>query len=93
LLHNAGQFGNGETIDIAVVVEDSKAKVRIRDRGPGFSPEALERAHDLFYSTSPTGLGLGIPFARKIIESFGGQIRLQNLPSGGAEVEMSLPAV
>jgi signal transduction histidine kinase len=92
LLHNAGQFGKGETIDVHVLRDGADAKVVIRDRGPGFSAEALERAHDLFYTTTPSALGLGIPFARKIIESFGGRIHLRNPERGGAEVELTLPA-
>jgi signal transduction histidine kinase len=92
LLHNAGQFGKGETVDVTVLRDGEQAKVLIRDRGPGFSAEALERAHDLFYTTTPSALGLGIPFARKIVESFGGRILLRNVPSGGAEVELALPA-
>ena len=92
LLHNAGQFAAGATIEVTVVRDKDRAKVIIRDHGPGFSPEALERAHDLFYTTTPTGLGLGIPFARKIVESFGGRVALRNVEGGGAEVELSLPA-
>lgn len=92
LLHNAGQFGGGETVDVTVGRDGERAKVVIRDHGPGFSREALEHAHDLFYTTTATGLGLGIPFARKIVESFGGDIRLRNPEGGGAEVELSLPA-
>jgi signal transduction histidine kinase len=92
LLHNAGQFGKGNSVDVSVASKGGKSVVTIRDHGPGFTPEALERAHDLFYTTSPTSLGLGIPFARKIIESFGGEIRLRNLDEGGAQVELTLPA-
>jgi signal transduction histidine kinase len=92
LLHNAGHFGKGSTVDVTVAQQDGRAVVTIRDRGPGFTPEALERAHDLFYTTSPTSLGLGIPFARKIVESFGGEIRLRNVDGGGAQVELVLPA-
>lgn len=92
LLHNAGQFGEGKTVDVKVIRDGDRARVVIRDRGPGFTEEALRRAHDLFYTTTPSGLGLGIPFARKIVESFGGDIHLRNVDGGGAEVELSLPA-
>jgi signal transduction histidine kinase len=93
LLHNAGQFGEGQTVDVQVEEQAGRAVVTIRDRGPGFTPEALDRAHDLFYSTTESGLGLGIPFARRIVESFGGDVDLRNLPDrGGAEVRLSLPS-
>lgn len=92
LLHNAGQFGGNGTIDVTVGHDGDRAKVVIRDHGPGFSGEALAHAHDLFYTTTPASLGLGIPFARKIVESFGGDIHLRNREDGGAEVELSLPA-
>lgn len=91
LLHNAGQFGGGQTVDVTVAEEDGRAVVEIRDRGPGFTPEALEKAHDLFYTTTESGLGLGIPFARKIVESLGGDVELRNPSDGGAEVRLSLP--
>ena len=84
LLHNAAQFGEGKTVDVTIAIEDGRAAVRIRDQGAGFSKEALTRAQDLFYSTSSSGLGLGIPFARKIIESFGGGIDVRNADEGGA---------
>lgn len=91
LLHNAGHFSEWKTVDVEVTEADGRARVVIQDRGPGFSPEALERARDLFYTTKPAGLGLGIPFARKVIEGFGGQLELENRPEGGARVTLSLP--
>jgi signal transduction histidine kinase len=93
LLHNAGRFGEGSTVDVSVVEEGDRSVVRIRDRGQGFSEEAFSRAFDPFYSTSPEGLGLGLPHARKVLEGMGGGIELRNVPDGGAEVEVSLPKV
>jgi len=91
LLHNAGHFSEWKTVDVQVESDGGRARVTIRDQGPGFSPEALERARELFYTTKPAGLGLGIPFARRIIEGFGGQLALHNRPDGGAEVVLLLP--
>ena len=91
LLHNAGHFGEGQTVDVTVDTEGDEARVTIRDRGPGFTPEALERARDLFYTTRPGALGLGLPFARKVIEGFGGHLEVGNHPDGGAVVTMVLP--
>lgn len=90
ILHNAGRFGDGGTIDLTVEQDGDRAKITVRDRGEGFSEEAFKRAFDPFYSTSDEGLGLGLPHARKVIEEMGGQIALRNMPDGGAEVEVSL---
>lgn len=91
LLHNAGRFGGGKTIDVTVADRDGNVVVVVRDHGPGFTAEALDRAHDLFYTTTESGLGLGIPFARKVVESLGGTMELRNPEGGGAEVSVSLP--
>ena len=91
VLHNAARFGGGSTVDLGVSSEDGRVKISVRDRGPGFSEEAFMRAFDPFYSTSADGLGLGLPHARKSIESMGGRIELRNVPDGGAEVEISFP--
>ena len=91
LLHNAGRFGEGGAVDVSVVEDGGRSIVRIRDRGKGFSEEAFTRAFDPFYSTSPEGLGLGLPHARKVLEGMGGRIDLRNVPDGGAEVEVSFP--
>lgn len=91
LLHNAGTFGGGRPIDLGVARDGGRARVEIRDRGPGFTDEALARAHELFFSTAPSGLGLGIPFARRVVEGFGGEIQLRNLTAGGAAVTVWLP--
>jgi signal transduction histidine kinase len=91
VLHNAGRFGNRQTVDLGVAREGPRAKITVRDRGGGFSEEAFRRAFDPFYSTSEEGLGLGLPHARKVVEGMGGRIELRNVPDGGAEVEISFP--
>ena len=92
VLHNAGRFGGGATVDLTIDDSDGRGRIIVRDRGEGFSEEAFARAFDPFYSTSPEGLGLGLPHARKVIEEMGGRIELRNVPDGGAEVEISFPA-
>ena len=89
VLHNAARFGGGTKVDLTVEESDGRALIVVRDRGDGFSEEAFARAFDPFYSTSDVGLGLGLPHARKVIESMGGSIELRNVPDGGAEVEIS----
>lgn len=91
VLHNAEQFGEGRPIDVVVRVEDGHGRVHVRDRGRGFSAEALSRAYDPFYTTVDGNLGLGLAHARQLIEDSGGKIRLLNSERGGGEVEIGLP--
>jgi two-component system sensor histidine kinase PilS (NtrC family) len=65
-------------------------RLRVRDRGPGFSREALERGFDPFWTGDADALGLGLTQARRIIESQGGTVTLQNPEEGGAEVVILL---
>lgn len=59
--------------------------LRILDSGPGVSAEEAQQIFKVFFSGKRGGTGLGLPIARRIVESHGGSIRWQNRPEGGAE--------
>jgi C4-dicarboxylate-specific signal transduction histidine kinase len=48
--------------------------VAVRDSGPGFTPATLERIFEAFYTTKPSGLGIGLSICRSIIEAHGGRL-------------------
>ncbi len=91
ILHNAGEFGGGQPVEVTLGSGAGKARLWVRDQGPGFTAEALLNAMDPFYSTSTGGLGLGLPHARRAVNSQGGEVFLRNGEGGGAEVEIQLP--
>jgi PAS domain S-box-containing protein len=72
--------------------EPDAVHVAVRDSGPGLAPEALERLFDAFYTTKPSGLGLGLSICRSIIEAHGGRLWASaDLPCG-ATFQFTLPA-
>ena len=64
----------------------------IHDTGPGFSPSALERGVEPFFTTKGSeGSGLGLSMVYDMTKSSGGDLRLSNAPEGGAQISLRLP--
>ena len=63
---------------------------RVRDNGPGMPKEIEKKIFDAFFTTKPTGTGLGMAIVHRIIEAHGGEIRLTGA-SPGTEFQIWLP--
>jgi signal transduction histidine kinase len=48
--------------------------VAVRDTGHRLRPESLPRLFELFYTTKPDGISMGLPICRSIIEAHGGRL-------------------
>ena len=78
--------------ELAVRVDESgETELRVRDRGPGFSDEALKSALLPLYTTKERGSGMGLALCREIAEAHGGSIGLGNAADGGGWVAVRLP--
>jgi two-component system, NtrC family, nitrogen regulation sensor histidine kinase NtrY len=94
LLKNAGEAAAGGPDPAITLVAtpstDGRVRVVVTDTGPGI-PEALARDAFLpFFTTKPTGTGIGLSLARQIVLLHGGQIGV--VPGGGGRIELLLPA-
>jgi signal transduction histidine kinase len=69
----------------------STVEVRVRDTGPGISPQVRSRLFEPFVSSKETGLGLGLSICKRLIEAHGGTIRGDNVRGGGASFAFTLP--
>src|SRR5262249_45223222 len=66
--------------------------ITVSDSGPPLNPECLNRFFEAFYSTKPTGMGIGLSICRSIIEAHEGRIwATANVPHG-ATLCVRLPA-
>ena len=93
LLKNARESGSAAAdIELGVQATQDGFAIEVRDRGPGFSPGALENALVPFYSTKDAGTGLGLTLCREIVEAHGGRLRIANRDPGGAIVTIWLPS-
>jgi two-component system nitrogen regulation sensor histidine kinase NtrY len=92
LIKNAAESGSpAEAVELAIMPASGGCALEIRDRGPGFTPAALENALVPFFSTKATGTGLGLTLCREIVEAHGGRLRIANRDGGGAVVSLWLP--
>ena len=57
-------------------------EVRIRDNGPGLSPEARQSVFEPSYTTKTKGTGLGMAIARRIVAAHGGHIAVGDCRRG-----------
>jgi two-component system, NtrC family, nitrogen regulation sensor histidine kinase NtrY len=72
------------------VSEEDRVVVAIEDNGPGILNPS--NAFVPFYTTKPSGSGIGLALSRQIVEAHGGSIELANRSSGrGCEVRVVLP--
>src|SRR5688572_27695927 len=71
---------------------DQSLRLEIADTGPGIDEEKAKKIFEPFYTTKAGGLGLGMPYAKKIIEQHGGTISLNSRPGEGTTISVVLPA-
>jgi two-component system nitrogen regulation sensor histidine kinase NtrY len=92
LLKNAAESGSPpDEITVAVQRAAAGFRIEVADRGTGLSESTLRDALLPFYSTKPTGSGLGLTLCREIVEAHGGRLSLANRAGGGALVTVWLP--
>jgi signal transduction histidine kinase len=85
--------GRPGRIEIAGERAGSNVRICVRDDGAGMSSEVLRRAFDPFFTTKPagSGVGLGLPVARGVVEAIGGTVRLESIPGTGTVAIVELP--
>ena len=76
LIKNAYESGATE-VELTVLQEEGPV-IRIKDNGCGMSPDTLDHAFIPFFTTKPTGTGIGLSLCRQIILKHGGTISVES---------------
>jgi len=98
LLENALKFAQRPDPSIHVSARRAGADwtISVRDNGPGIDSSQHQRVFELFrrlHGREFPGIGLGLAYAKSVIESLGGKIWVESTPGEGATFLFSLPAV
>ena len=91
LFDNAAEAG-ARRIVVTLGQAGELLEITVRDDGPGFAPEILDRLGKPYTSTKTRpGAGLGLFLLMNVIRSLGGTVEAANPPAGGGEVRLRLP--
>jgi signal transduction histidine kinase len=81
----------GGHLSISTSTRGDKLLMAIIDTGSGMTPDQIKQIFEPFNTTKSRGLGLGMPYAQKVIQQHGGQIIVESQPGKGTEVRIELP--
>lgn len=87
--------GSGTIVEVLVVVDDHGSLVRVDDDGPGVPATERERVFEVGVTSKPggtAGRGIGLALVRRAALRRGGDAVVSTSASGGARVEVRLPA-
>jgi len=64
-------------------LEHGAYRIDIQDQGEGITPETQRHIFDLYYSTKPDGLGMGLALVHQIVQRHGGRVEVQSAVGQG----------
>ena len=80
------------TVDIKQDNASKTLTIAVTDTGKGIERPDLDHIFDPYFTTKQTGTGLGLAIVHKIIESHGGEVRVESEPGAGTRVFIVLPS-
>jgi two-component system, NtrC family, sensor histidine kinase HydH len=88
-----GDEGGTFRVEVSQAISNRRkgVEVRLKDSGPGVSPEMREQIFNPFVTTKKTGVGLGLSIVSKIVDEHHGNIRLEKADGGGAGFVIFFP--
>ena len=95
IVDNAIKYSTTEKhLAVSARANGKSVTLTVRDRGTGIPRKDLSRVFERFYrggNVTVSGSGLGLPIAKRIVESHGGKIEVRSIVGSGTEVDVTLP--
>ena len=99
LVSNALRYSPADSgpVELTIAVDGPELRLRVRDHGPGISPEEADHIGEPFYRGDPSrtrdtgGTGLGLYLATLVARAHGGTLKLVDTGEEGACFEARLP--
>jgi two-component system, NtrC family, sensor histidine kinase HydH len=92
LTQNAVQsMPEGGHVEWQTHLQNDRVILEVIDNGPGMTEQTKSKLFQVFFSTKPTGSGLGLSTVRKIVEAHDGTISCESEFGKGTRFSISLP--
>jgi len=95
LISNACKYGEGKPVRVAIEPDRGKAKIVVRDEGPGIPADQQARLFNRFERIGVdrriAGTGLGLWITRQIVDAHGGKVRVESDVGKGSTFIVELP--
>ncbi len=83
--------GAGARVEISTRITPMQIEIEVSDNGPGVAADIRENIFKPFFTSRSDGTGLGLSVARSVVRAHGGDIVLEDNPTGGARFIVRLP--
>jgi two-component system sensor kinase FixL len=80
-------------LEIRSALHQTRMQIEVADTGRGITAADRERLFEPFYTTKPTGMGMGLAIARSIVEAHGGSLSVASDPGPGAIFRVTFPTM
>ena len=91
LMNAVESMPDGGKLDVKIKSIDGSVKIYIVDAGKGMKQGVLQNIYDPFFTTKPSGTGVGLSVSLKIIEDHGGTIDAISEQGKGTTMLLTLP--
>ena len=91
ILNAVEAMPEGGELRIGEVERHGRIEVSISDQGGGIPPETLARLGSPFYTTKAQGSGLGLFLTRRLVQTSGGELKIQSEPGRGTTCVLRFP--
>lgn len=81
----------GGVLTLGAAADNGDVVFEVADTGVGIPPGDAGRVFEAFYTTKPTGTGLGLPVCRRIVEAHGGRMTFESRPGQGTAFQVRIP--
>ncbi|MDQ1560501.1 MAG: two-component system, NtrC family, sensor histidine kinase HydH [Pyrinomonadaceae bacterium] len=91
-LNSIQSMPEGGRLTVKTSRVNGTSQLTIADTGCGMTAEQIEKVFEPFYTTKSQGLGLGMPYAKKVIEQHHGEIHIESRRDAGTQIIIELPS-